>query len=156
MISMHGHCSVYFEFELSPVLKCLVSFIPTNTSPLTFFLQVFQTDYVVESQEHQQRCCCNCRSLSGLRLPDERQNLAGLKSVSLTFQSPTRVNKDPCRYSFNFRDRKDCSCRSWNRESKSGSLTKFFQGQRTRQLFWGQKLYVRKIHSKSGKNNAVL
>ena len=37
MISMHGHCSVYFEFELSPVLKCLVSFIPTNTSPVTFF-----------------------------------------------------------------------------------------------------------------------
>ena len=44
--------------------------------------------------------------------------MAGLKSVSLTFQSPTRVNKDPCRYSFNFRDRKDCSCRSWNRECK--------------------------------------
>ena len=33
-------CSVYFEFELSLVLMCLVSFIPTNTSPLTFFIAI--------------------------------------------------------------------------------------------------------------------
>ena len=54
---MNGRCSVYFEFELSPVLMCLYqlfrSYPPINASPLTIFIGILDRLCANTTSKHQ-------------------------------------------------------------------------------------------------------
>ena len=67
--------------------------------------------------------------------------MAGLKSVSLTFQSPTRVNKDPCCYSFNLGTAKIVRADPGTENVKVEVLQNFFRAN-GRDSFSGDKSFM--------------